>query len=177
MNKDTLVKDAEFSIRVQNCLANARFYGLTEPKTLGDLEHIPRSKLAEIKNLGPVSLREIDEVLEEAGLRRAVKLPAHRRSPEPVTMDKRIFQIFARHNEQSGSAVAFGIAGKEARVVWGGDDEPSRFAVVIPDRSVGLLSGFADLWPAIADQQEEFMAFTPEKLVSLLKAHGFTEAV
>jgi DNA-directed RNA polymerase subunit alpha len=57
------VRDLEFSIRSENCLLRGGIH------TIGDLLRKSRDELLKIRNLGKVSLKEIDEKLEIAGLK------------------------------------------------------------------------------------------------------------
>jgi DNA-directed RNA polymerase subunit alpha len=56
------IKDLELSIRSENCLLRGGV------QTIGDLVSRGRTELLKIRNLGKISLREIEEKLEKFGL-------------------------------------------------------------------------------------------------------------
>ena len=56
------IKDLELSIRSENCLLRGGV------QTIGDLMSRTRAELLKIRNLGKISLREIEEKLEPFGL-------------------------------------------------------------------------------------------------------------
>jgi DNA-directed RNA polymerase subunit alpha len=57
------VRELELSIRSENCLLRGGIH------TIGDLLTRTRDDLLKIRNLGKISLREIEERLEKQGLR------------------------------------------------------------------------------------------------------------
>ena len=57
------VRDLELSIRSENCLLRGGIH------TIGDLLHKTREDLLKIRNLGKISLKEIGEKLDSAGLK------------------------------------------------------------------------------------------------------------
>ncbi|MDR2523656.1 MAG: DNA-directed RNA polymerase subunit alpha [Synergistaceae bacterium] len=72
------VRDLEFSIRSENCLLRGGIH------TIGDLLQKSREDLLKIRNLGKISLKEIGERLDAAGLKLREKNPAKAsKSKEP----------------------------------------------------------------------------------------------
>ena len=57
------VRDLELSIRSENCLLRGGIH------SIGDLLHKSREDLLKIRNLGKISLKEIADKLESAGLK------------------------------------------------------------------------------------------------------------
>ena len=56
------IRDLELSIRSENCLLRAGI------RTIGDLIQYSRDDLLKIRNLGKISLKEIEEKLQAFGL-------------------------------------------------------------------------------------------------------------
>lgn len=71
------IKDLELSVRSENCLLRGGVH------TIGDLVSKSRSELMKIRNLGKISLREIEEKLEKF----SISLPGDEASEEPVKED------------------------------------------------------------------------------------------
>ena len=71
------IKDLELSVRSENCLLRGGVH------TIGDLVSKSRSELMKIRNLGKISLREIEEKLE----RFSISLPGDEASEEPLKED------------------------------------------------------------------------------------------
>jgi len=71
------IKDLELSVRSENCLLRGGVH------TIGDLVSKSRSELMKIRNLGKISLREIEEKLEKF----SITLPGEEAPEEPVKED------------------------------------------------------------------------------------------
>jgi DNA-directed RNA polymerase subunit alpha len=71
------IKDLELSVRSENCLLRGGVH------TIGDLVSKSRSELMKIRNLGKISLREIEEKLEKF----SISLPGDEASEEPLKED------------------------------------------------------------------------------------------
>jgi len=71
------IKDLELSVRSENCLLRGGVH------TIGDLVSKSRSELMKIRNLGKISLREIEEKLEKF----SISLPGDEASDEPLKED------------------------------------------------------------------------------------------
>jgi len=71
------IKDLELSVRSENCLLRGGVH------TIGDLVSKSRSELMKIRNLGKISLREIEEKLEKF----SISLPGEEAPEEPVKED------------------------------------------------------------------------------------------
>ncbi len=71
------IKDLELSVRSENCLLRGGVH------TIGDLVSKSRSELMKIRNLGKISLREIEEKLEKF----SIALPGEETPEEPLKED------------------------------------------------------------------------------------------
>jgi DNA-directed RNA polymerase subunit alpha len=65
-----LVSDLRLSLRAANCLHEAGI------ESLRDLVSRTREELSEVRNMGDVTVQEIEEKLREVGLRLGMELPA-----------------------------------------------------------------------------------------------------